>query len=365
MEKIGRTLLLALLWACVAAYVAYAAARAYRARSAATVRKVRIEVQDSTAQGSLVTAREVQGWIARSGLRTVGLPLDSVDLTALERVVLANGFVDRAAAYIAGEGVLRIELSQRIPVVRLLVDGMNSYATREGTLFAAPPRSARYVPVVTGPYRPPVPADYSGSLRLHVDREQARIDSAVAGLERSKYPFYAAARQTERKQREARGMRVKRRWWKFEKEEDFDLRVKELRQIKADLARKYRYEARCIRAEIERIGDEQERLRGQQKKLEKSYEDFMKLLTFVDHVEEDDFWRSELVQLIARTTPSGALELSFVPRSGGFTIRFGRLEQVEYKLDKLLRFYERGLPAIGWETFDEIDVRYADQVVCR
>jgi hypothetical protein len=99
--------------------------------------------------------------------------------------------------------------------------------------------------------------------------------------------------------------------------------------------------------------------------LEKSYEDFMKLLTFVESVENDDFWRSEVVQIAAHTTPSGALEVELTPRSGRFTILFGRLEEVERKFGKLERFYRRGLPSIGWNEYRTIDIRYNDQVVCK
>lgn len=361
----GRYLRVALVWAAVAAYVLYAASLARKTRRSTVVGGIRVEVTDSTAHGSLVTEREVRGRIARSGLRVTGRPLDSVDLTAIERVVCAGGFVDRAAAYLTSDGELRIELSQHRPVLRILSGGLNSYVTRTGYLFPAPPRSARYVPVVTGSYRPPVPLKYTGSLRDRIDREQARIDSLVESLERSKYPHFAAGRQNLRKQREVRRKRVKRRWWTFERKEDFELRVEALREEKALLLRKYRYEARCLQAEIDRIAEEQSRQRERQKNLEKSYEDFMKLLTFVEFVEEDDFWRSEVVQMIAEPTPCGALELSLVPRSGRFTIRFGRLERTEEKLDKLLRFYERGLTAIGWERWREIDVRFVDRVVCR
>lgn len=91
----------------------------------------------------------------------------------------------------------------------------------------------------------------------------------------------------------------------------------------------------------------------------------MKLLTFVEYVEEDDFWRSEVVQIVARTTSSGALEVDLVPRSGRFLIRFGRLERLDEKFGKLQRFYRSGLPAVGWETYGVIDVRYGNQVVCR
>ncbi len=90
-----------------------------------------------------------------------------------------------------------------------------------------------------------------------------------------------------------------------------------------------------------------------------------KLLTFVESVESDAFWRSEVVQIVARTTPAGALEIDLVPRSGRHTVRFGRLEDAERKFDKLMRFYRGGLSRIGWEEFRTIDLRYNDQVVCR
>ena len=91
----------------------------------------------------------------------------------------------------------------------------------------------------------------------------------------------------------------------------------------------------------------------------------MKLLTFVETVEEDDFWRSEVVQIVAHTTPSGALEVDLVPRSGRHTIRFGRLERVEEKFSKLMRFYRNGLPKIGWDEYRTVDVRFDGQVVCK
>ena len=42
---------------------------------------------------------------------------------------------------------------------------------------------------------------------------------------------------------------------------------------------------------------------------------------------------------------------------------FGRVEQVERKFDKLLRFYRSGLDNIGWDRYRTIDVRFAGEVV--
>lgn len=365
MQRVGKILLLVLLWTLVTVYVFYAASLARTARKAVRVSCFEVEVTDSTARGSLLNAAALRRTILHEGLVAEQRSADSIDLTAIEQRMLRNGFIATAEATLTKEGRLRVRLAQRMPVLRLLTAGMNSYVTAEGYLFTAPPHSSLYVPVVTGSYLPPVPTTYTGSLRAHIDREQWKIDTLIASLEGSKYPFYLAERQNDRRLREVRRMRTSKRWWKLESEAAFEERVAELRAIKANLRRKYRYEGRRIQGEIDRIALQQDRLRESQKKLEKKYEDFVKLLTFVDQVEQDDFWRSEVVEIIAHTAPSGALELDLVPRSGSFTIRFGRIEEVDEKLEKLLRFYDRGLAAVGWGCYREIDLRFAERVVCR
>ncbi len=365
MQRIGRYLLPALLWCFVAAYIGYAALLVRRNRAGEQIERMVIEVTDSTARGSLVTAAEVRSWIEQSGLFRGPVAADSVDLAAIEQLILRNGFVADAEASLSQRGELLIRLSQRKPILRLRLDGMDSYVTDEGYLFTTPPRSALYVQVATGSYRPPVPTNYSGLVRDYIDHRKWEIDTLITALEQSKYPYFAAERQNDLDLRKVRRMRTSKRWWKLESEEEFEQRVERLRAEKAELRRKYRYRGRQIQASIDAISDQQQAQRLVQKKLEKSYEDFLKLLTFVEHLEEDAFWRSEVVELIASTSPSGALELALIPRSGRFTVRFGRIEQVEEKLEKLLRFYRRGLAVEGWDRYSEIDIRFAGQVVCR
>ena len=365
MNRYLRYALLALLWGAVAAYILYAGTTAQRLRAARTVGKVEIEVVDSSSMGYLVSGRMVRGWIAHSGIKTKGTAVDKVPLTQIEEMIARNGFVERVDAYVTYDGVLHVDISQRRPLVRLLVDGVDSYVTPEGYVFAAPRASSLYVPVVTGSYRPPFPASYVGSVREHIDLRLGEIDERIAELEREKYPLYRREMENDRNISALRRMRIKRQWWRLEGSREFDARVDALREKKAGVRRTYRYRAVVIREEIERIAGLQEAERRKQKKLEKSYEDFMKLLTFVEFVEEDDFWRSEVVQIAARTTPSGALEVELVPRSGRHTILFGRIEQVERKFDKLMRFYRSGLQNIGWDAYRTIDIRYKDQVVCK
>lgn len=355
----------ALLWTGCAAYLLWAGSAARRSRTARTVRAVEIEVVDSTSQGHLVAAGSVREWISRSGIPTIGTAVDAVDLTGIEELIARNGFVDKAVAYVDYSGALRVEISQRKPMLRLLTDGRNAYATRQGFVFAAPQAASLYVPVVTGSYRLPFPADFTGRVRDYIDERQRAVGRRIEELEREKYPFYRREQQNDRNIAALRRQRIKRRWWRGESATDFEQRVGELRAEKERKRRDYRYEARLIEQGVGRICERQEAERREQKKLEKSYEDFMKLLTFVETVERDDFWRSEVVQIVAHTTSSGALEVDLVPRSGRHTIRFGRLERVEEKFAKLMRFYRNGLTKIGWDEYRTIDVRFDGQVICK
>ncbi|MDE6445643.1 MAG: hypothetical protein K2L06_02125 [Alistipes sp.] len=365
MSRTLRYVLLTLLWVLVGGYLLFAAVSARRARSQRLVERLEIEMADSTSRGSLLTSAQVREWIARSGAATIGTAVDAVDLPALEELIARNGFVSSAVAYVDYSGTLRITIAQRRPLLRLRTDGIDAYVTADGFVFPAPKGSSLYVPVVTGPYVPPFPKGYAGSVRECVDAEIARIGERVAGLEQEKHPLYQREIENDRRIAQLRRRRIKRQWWRFESARDFERRVAELRQEKAILRRSYRYEARIVAQEIEALERRQEEQRRRQKKLEKSYEDFAKLLTFVERVESDAFRRSEVVQIVARTTPGGALEVDLVPRSGRHTIRFGRLEDEDRKFDNLVRFYRSGLSRIGWEEFRTIDLRYNDQVVCR
>ena len=365
MRPAVKYLLLTLLWGALGLYVVWMARAVRTDRTGRKVAGLRIEIADSTSQGQLVSSAEVHRWLRNARIETVGSTVETIDLAAIEALVARNGFVDDVAAYLTRNGVLHIDIQQRKPLLRLLTDGTNAYVTDQGFVFAAPQASSLYVPVVTGPYRPPFPSDHAGDIREHTDRERARIDSEIEQLEAEKLPVYRAERADARAYKEVSKKRAP--WWAkyLESEADYEARLQRIRDEKTQERRAYRYRSRMRRQQLDQIAARQAAKRDQQKKLEKSYEDFMKLLTFVKLIEKDDFWSAEVVQIVVRTAPSGSLEVELIPRSGRHLIRFGRLERMPEKLDKLLRFYRKGLSQIGWGTYRVLDIRYADQVVCR
>lgn len=282
-----RYTLIGLLWAAVAGYIVYSAARVRTHRRQLVVQRLDIEIADSSSHGQLVTGGAVRQWLARSGVKTVGAAAREVDLRSIEGLILRNGFVADATASIDYGGVLRIAVRQRRPVVRLLFDGYNAYATDEGYLFAAPQSSALYVPVMTGSYAPPAPASYTGSIADYTAARIAESEGRIAEIEREKYPLYRAERENDENIKALRRMTIKKGL--LERRENFERRVKELREKKARLRREYRYTARVLQERIDKISARQAAEREKQKKLRKSYEDFLKLLNFVVLVEKGRF----------------------------------------------------------------------------
>ena len=363
--NILRRVTVALMWAAAAAYIVYAAGAARKHRREQTVTRIEVTVVDSTANGYLVTGPTVREWIARSGIKTTGQPIGSVDLAALERMIADNGFVDKVRAYVSSSGLLSIEVSQRRPTVRLRFDGYDSYADGRGQVFPAPRASSLYLPVVTGSYRPPFASGYSGYLADIVRERAVQAQAAIDTMEHEKFPHYRKHREWRDSLKKYGRQYVSKRI--FEDEDAFEARVAAKRAENASYRRRYEYRIRREQQAVERIEARQTAERNAQKKLEKSYEDFGKLITFVERLEKDEFWRAEIVQIIASATPAGELEVQLVPRSGNFTILFGTVgvkRDNDEKLARLMTFYKKGLARTGWSEFRTVNVKYKGQVVC-
>lgn len=349
MHKVIRIVLLTLLWCFVVGFVVLFSGRAKHHRSTTKVCSVSVAIADSMLNESLVTSEGVRRWIAQSKVPTLGQPIDAVDLASIEQAIRRNGFVERASAYVTYDGVLHISVSQRRPMLRLLVDGFDSYVTADGYIFSAPRQASVYVPVITGEYRPPLPTKYVGSVWDYISQQIAESEQRILELQHEKVPLFKEEKRIEELVRDVRRMRTSKGI--FESYDNFDRRVAELRAHKADLRKKYRYMARENDKKIELVTLRQQAEQDKQKKLMKRYEDFLKLINFVKYIEEDSFWSAEIVQIVASSMSSGDIRLELVPRSGRHIVQFGTLENAEAKLDKLLAFYNKGLKNIGWDVY--------------
>ena len=58
-------------------------------------------------------------------------------------------------------------------------------------------------------------------------------------------------------------------------------------------------------------------------------------------------------------------DLILIPKLGSSQILFGKLSEMEEKLERLKIFYEEAIPYEGWDKYSVIDIRFKDQVVGR
>ncbi|MCB9263073.1 MAG: hypothetical protein H6607_11925 [Flavobacteriales bacterium] len=86
-----------------------------------------------------------------------------------------------------------------------------------------------------------------------------------------------------------------------------------------------------------------------------------KLYTFVNHVNQSEFWDKFIDHIFVR--PNN--DLVFTTQIGGHEVVFGDTLRMEQKLNKLEEFYEKASKNVGWEQYSEIDIRFKNQIVCR
>ncbi len=365
-HKVSRYLLYGLIWSFIVGYVIYSSSLSRSYRESHKVDRVEIIILDSAMHGNLITTPMVRGWLSSSGVKIVGRGVEELPIGDMEAQILQNGFVEQVKIYPTYSGALRIELTQRRPVMRMLVNGYNCYATSEGYVFEAPHYASLYVPVVTGSYRPPFPASYRGDVEDFMRSKSKEIANEIQDIDREKYPLYERQEENMDDRREVNRMFIDQGFW--EDDDAFDKRVMELRAHKNSLRRLYKYRDIVIDKEIAKITNRQNRLHEEEKKLKKRCEDFAKLINFVEIVEDDKFWSSEIVQIVASQSQRGDLRVSFSVRSGDFLVTFGEVDNeddVHTKLDKLYEFYESGLRRVGWSKYRNINVEYKNQVVCK
>lgn len=361
MTKANKYLLALAVWCAVIGYIVCASMLSHNRLEDTVIEQVDIKIVDSTASRHLVTGAMVREWLARGKVKTVGETVGRIDFAAIESLIAENGFVDEVSAYAAVNGTLYIEVSQRRPFVRIMTDGYNLYATKRGYVFSKPASSAMYVPVVTGSYRPPFLPGFEGSVYRHAMQNIGRRQVVVDSLERMKADTLRFRKRQAGALQELEKKRLHRRIYLLESKELFEMRVRR----RADNIAAYHDTLRMVDDYVARLDALSDAERAAIKKERGNAEDFLKLINFVEMIEDDNFWHSEIVQIVVDVRADGVFDIQLIPRSGSFRVEFGTLENAKKKLDKLSTFYADGLERVGWNTYASINVAYDGLVICR
>ncbi len=97
-----------------------------------------------------VTKEEVEEMLKNFGDYPVGRRLDEISMTAIEREVETHPMVRRAVCYRTKSGDVNVEVTQRIPIFRVLSTSASYYVDDRRETMPVSVKSSAYVPVVSG-----------------------------------------------------------------------------------------------------------------------------------------------------------------------------------------------------------------------
>lgn len=83
------------------------------------------------------------------------------------------------------------------------------------------------------------------------------------------------------------------------------------------------------------------------------------LKPLMDHLQQDEFLSSQISEIVVG--PDG--QLTLYPEVGDMRVIFGTAEGFEEKFKKLKIFYEEVLNVVGWDRYQQLDLRFKDQFV--
>ena len=167
-----------LAWGAILAYILYTLSLTPSYREKVCVESVEIDILDSTATKHLVNRNMVERALKNGGKLPIGKKMEEVNCLDIKRFVEKNKFIANANVYPSLTGVLHIDIEQHKPIMRLRVNGYDSYVTAEGYIFRTPKSSAYHLPVVTGSFRPLMPAKFEGSIK-EFDNEKTKASKKM------------------------------------------------------------------------------------------------------------------------------------------------------------------------------------------
>jgi cell division protein FtsQ len=82
---------------------------------------------------------------------------------------------------------------------------------------------------------------------------------------------------------------------------------------------------------------------------------------FLAYIRQDAFWRAQVEQVYINADN----EIEFVPRVGEQIILLGDSAHLQGKLAKLKLFYLEGLSRGGWQTYNHLNLKFKNQIICK
>lgn len=132
------------------AYLAIAVTAFNRQPADQTCRDVELVIKD-TAYAGFITKEELKTMLRRKGIYPIGKKMERVSTKTLEKVLGAHPLIDEAECYKTPSGKVCAEVTQRVPLLRVMNDkGESYYLDNKGTILPPEAKCVAHRAIVTG-----------------------------------------------------------------------------------------------------------------------------------------------------------------------------------------------------------------------
>jgi cell division protein FtsQ len=116
---------------------------------------VKIDIADSP-ERNFIASSDILKMLEKNNIKYIGVHLSNIDLNKIEQIVKSNQIVAECKAYTGINGSLHIEVTQRIPLVRIIdSQGQGYYIDKEGNILNLSRHYAPRLLVVNGNIKTP------------------------------------------------------------------------------------------------------------------------------------------------------------------------------------------------------------------
>ncbi len=145
-----KRILLSIVLLLVIAYLAVAITAFNRKPTGQVCRDVELLIKDTVYAG-FITKKEVAAMLEKKGVSPIGKNIDRIRTKTLEQILSKHPLIDEVECYKTPSGKLCIEVTQRIPILRIMsANGENYYLDNKGTVMPPDAKCVAHLAIVTG-----------------------------------------------------------------------------------------------------------------------------------------------------------------------------------------------------------------------
>lgn len=130
-------------------YIAFASFFFYEKQPDTVCHDLQIIVKDSLDK-HFVNEQDLVSILKRAELNPIDKPLNQVNTEQIEGELMKNEMISSVEAYKTPSGLIKLEVKQKIPILRVLGSKGNFYIDNQGSTMPVSSRYVAHVPVVTG-----------------------------------------------------------------------------------------------------------------------------------------------------------------------------------------------------------------------